>query len=141
MPSRDLSDACSLLRDAIPQLIDIYNGRYEMDGRRVRVGEVLRSQDEQAVKFAQGRTIPGKIVTNADGIRTLSSHQAALLHNEMCSHAVDMDVVSLDGRRYIDREQSYWPLIGLATAFRLLSGGDWPKPDLPHIACPFTRKA
>lgn len=36
----------------------------------------LRSKAEQQALYAQGRTKPGKIVTNADGVKNKSNHQA-----------------------------------------------------------------
>ncbi len=135
MPSRSLDDACSLLREAVPQLIGLYNGRYS--DKMARVGEVLRTADEQLAKWQQGRGLPGKIITNADGQRIKSAHQAALFHGENASHAVDIDVLSPDGKNYVTHEQAYWPLIGLATAVGIKSGGDFMKPDLPHLYCVF----
>jgi len=136
MPTRELEDSCSILREAIPRLVGMYNGRYE---RRARVGEVLRTAEEQGQKWLQGRGLPGRIVTHADGVKTLSAHQARVFHGETASHAVDIDVVSLDGKNYITAEQAYWPLIGLATAVGLKSGGDFMKPDFPHLYCPHWR--
>jgi len=135
MPSRNIDDACSIHRQAVPHLIGLYNGRYS--DKFARVGEVLRTDQEQLSKWQQGRGLPGKIVTNADGTRIKSAHQAALFHGENASHAVDIDVLSPDGKTYVTHEQAYWPLIGLATAVGIVSGGDWMKPDLPHLACPY----
>lgn len=136
MPTRELEDSCSILREAVPKLLDMYRGRYD---RMARVGEVLRTTEEQLAKWQQGRGLPGKIVTNADGQRIKSAHQAALFHGETASHAVDIDVLSPDGKTYVTSEQAYWPLIGLATAVGLHSGGDFMKPDFPHLACPYWR--
>ena len=133
MPSRDLTQACSILQEAVPRLLGMFNGRYS--DKVAKVGEVLRTDQEQLLKWQQGRTFPGKIVTNADGTRVKSAHQAALFHGETCSHAVDIDVLSPDGKNYVTHEQAYWPLIGLATAVGIKSGGDFMKPDLPHLYC------
>lgn len=138
MPSRSLDDACSILRELIPVIQDKYRSRYGQV-MVLRVGEVLRTQDEQQAKYAQGRTAPGKIVTYADGIKNRSSHQAQLLHGETCSHAVDLDVLTPDWSRYITDEKAYLPLIGLCVAVGLQSGGEWQRPDLPHVYCPFSK--
>lgn len=134
MPTREIEDACSILREAVPKILDMYNGRYD---RRARVGEVLRTAEEQLAKWQQGRGLPGKIITAADGTRVLSAHQARLFHGETTSHAADINILSADGKTYISNDQAYWPLIGLATSVGLISGGDWMKPDLDHLQCPY----
>lgn len=135
MPTRTLDDACSILKEYIPYVLDKYRARYG-DVMIARVGEVLRTSEEQKAKYARGRTDYGRIITNADGVKYLSAHQAQTYHGETCSHAVDIDVVTPDGSRYITDPQAYYPLIGLACAFGLRSGGDWVRPDLPHLYCP-----
>lgn len=118
-------------------LIYKYNGRYSGSGLIAKVGEVLRSTTEQQAKYAQGRTAPGRIVTNADGIHNLSDHQAQARHGETCSHAVDVNIFADNGTRYIDDERWYHALLGLGISVGLLSGGDWGKPDWPHLYCPY----
>lgn len=139
MPTRLLGDSCSILQEAIPEIILAYDGRYEEEGRILSIGEVLRTQAEQAEKYAQGRTTPGKIITNANGFETLSSHQAQVFHNEMCSHAIDLNVLTADRKTYLQQERFYYPIVGLALVYGLKSGGDWKKPDLPHCHCPFSK--
>ena len=142
MPTRNLEDACSFLREAVPQLLDKFNGRYQAFGRVARVGDVLRTTEEQQAEYAIGRTtgVPGKVVTHADGIHSISNHQAQAIHGETCSHAVDVNIFTLGGYLLGQKpgeEHVYYPLIGLACALGIKSGGDWMRPDLPHLACPY----
>lgn len=141
MPSRRLEDSCSFLQESVPRILDAYNGRYA-PLLTAKVGEVLRTQDEQQAKYAQGRTRPGKIVTRVDGIAKLSNHQARLLHGETKSHAVDLDIFREDGS-YVGNEpgdeKCYLPLIGLCIAYGAQSGGEWLHPDLPHCFCAYAQ--
>jgi peptidoglycan L-alanyl-D-glutamate endopeptidase CwlK len=85
-----------------------------------------RSPEEQAVLYAQGRTTPGKVVTNADGVTNLSAH------NHYPSRAIDVAVL-LDGK-VVWRENLYEPLVPLAARHGLVSGGAWRTfKDWPHI--------
>lgn len=137
MPTKNIADACSILRDLVPELLLKYNGRYEY--RVAKVGEVLRTTAEQQDKWASGRTKPGKIITHADGVSSLSSHQIQTFHGEEASHAVDIDIFYSDTKQYIVDEKAYWPLVGLAICTGLNSGGEWHSPDLPHLFCPFAK--
>lgn len=150
MPTRELSDACSSLREAVPQIIDKWNSRYSHLGLRAGVGDVLRTVDEQKAAYAKGRTVMGPkpdeahpmghTVTHADGVTNLSNHQQQNIHGENCSHAVDMIVLADDGKRYVDDERWYRALIGLSICQGVRSGGDWDRPDFPHLACPFSNE-
>ncbi len=70
----------------------------ELLGWPMLVTAGLRSASEQAALYAQGRTAPGGIVTNADGVLKKSNHQAA---DDGLGHAVDcaflIDGVDHDG--------------------------------------------
>lgn len=47
----------------------------------------VRTTAEQQTLYAKGRTKPGRIVTNADGVRNKSNHQ---VKNDGMGHAVDL---------------------------------------------------
>jgi len=97
------------------------------------VTDGVRTVEEQQKLYAQGRTAPGKIVTNADGVRNKSNHQVKA---DGFGHAVDMTFLDRNGRPSWD--ESYpWALYGeLAKALGLKWGGDWTSPDRPHIELP-----
>lgn len=79
----------------------------------------FRTYAEQDSLFAQGRTTPGKIVTNAKGGE--SAHNFGL--------AVDFYAGSWDPPKY-------WLLGKMANARGLVWGGDWTHPDRPHVQFP-----
>ncbi len=56
------------------------------EGHPMRVCQGLRTTAQQQALYAQGRTAPGRIVTNADGVVHKSNHQAAA---DGFGHAVD----------------------------------------------------
>ena len=105
----------------------------------------LRTAEYQASLFAQGRTKPGKIVTNADGIpkeqggHGVSNHQARA---NGWGAAVDFAFVD-DPRTPKDEtwDEAYWKLHqefvwAEARKLGLKCGADWPKPDRPHLELP-----
>lgn len=49
-----------------------------LEGINLKIIQTLRDAEYQGTLFAQGRTIPGKIVTNCDGIKSKSNHQSGL---------------------------------------------------------------
>jgi len=90
----------------------------------------LRTTEEQQKLYAQGRTTPGDIVTDADGVKNKSNHQA---HDDGFGHAVDCCFV-VDGQASWD-EKLPWQLYGrMAQSLGLVWGGSWIKPvDKPHV--------
>ncbi len=100
------------------------------NGHPMIVTDGVRTTEEQSALYAKGRTIPGKKVTKADGVRVKSNHQ---LHADGCGHAVDCTFVNEHGEpRWIDADP--WDQYGAAATARGLAwGGDWKIPDRPHI--------
>lgn len=86
-----------------------------------------RTAAEQAALFAQGRSKPGRIVTDADGINTLSNHQRGRA----------FDVAFLEDGAPSWAEQHPWGLLGtVGEALGLSWGGRWTdpnRPDRPHF--------
>lgn len=98
-------------------------------GHSMFVTDGVRTLEQQMALYAQGRSAPGKIVTNADGWRTKSNHQVKA---DGYGHAVDMCFL-LDGKPSWADDHP-WDLYGLmAKTLGLSWGGDWKKPDRPHI--------
>jgi peptidoglycan LD-endopeptidase CwlK len=79
----------------------------------------FRTYAEQDALFAQGRTTPGHIVTNARGGE--SAHNFGL--------AVDFFAGDWD-------PQSYERLGSMVALRGLVWGGSWKKPDRPHVQWP-----
>lgn len=92
----------------------------------------LRSAEEQAKLYAQGRTLPGPIVTKCDGIQRKSNHQA---QSDGFGHAIDMAFQGPDP--FLDKlpkgaRDKIWASYGAAVKrVGLKWGGDWGW-DKPH---------
>ncbi len=98
-------------------------------GHPMKVVQGLRTVEQQQVLYAQGRTAPGKIVTNCDGIKNKSNHQAAA---DGFGHAADCAFDDPDPFG----EKHPWRAYGAcAVASGLVWGGDWKPPliDRPHV--------
>jgi peptidoglycan LD-endopeptidase CwlK len=89
----------------------------------LRITQGWRSADEQQRLYEQGRTRPGKIVTNAAGGH--SYHNYGL--------AVDLAVVSADGA-HIQWDYDMAALKPYAGKYEIEWGGDWKSiQDRPHF--------
>jgi peptidoglycan L-alanyl-D-glutamate endopeptidase CwlK len=91
-----------------------------------------RSIEDQKKLFAQGRTTPGAIVTNADGVNNLSPH------NYEPSKAFDFYVIvngsiTWDKKYYIEMGE-YFKKVAKEMEIAIEYGGDWPNlRDYPHV--------
>jgi peptidoglycan L-alanyl-D-glutamate endopeptidase CwlK len=87
------------------------------------ITSTLRTEEEQNTLYAQGRTTPGSIVTNA--------RYPFSLHN----HGVAFDVVPLINGQAVWNDHQLWNTIGaLGKSIGLEWGGDWALfPDKPHF--------
>ena len=111
----------------------------------------MRTDKEQADLYAQGRTLPGKIVTHADGVKKKSKHQRQA---DGYAHAVDVYPFPIDlSSRYYATVRFYF-LAGIVKAVAqdlydrgeishlVRWGGDWDRDnvfgdqsfnDIPHF--------
>lgn len=97
-----------------------------------------RATAEQQALYAQGRTRPGRIVTNADGVSSRSKH------NEYAARAVDVAPwpVDWDDTPRFHRLAGVILAIAAAEGVAIRWGGDWDRDgdttdhrliDLPHF--------
>ena len=89
----------------------------------------LRSMDEQAALYAQGRTTPGKVVTHAKPGQ--SKHNTG--------EAFDVGLKNEDGSMDWDAGNPHWLRMGeIGEEIGLEWGGRWSgkKQDLPHFQMP-----
>jgi hypothetical protein len=87
---------------------------------------VYRSPMEQAACYAKGRTVPGTIITNCDGVTIKSKH------NALPSRALDFAIL-IGGKITWDADE-YEPVGLLGEAQGLRWGGRWARPhDCPHL--------
>lgn len=86
----------------------------------------LRTHKEQDALYAQGRTKPGKVVTNARGGQSL--------HN----YGLAFDVAFRDAKGNIDWDDltPFRRFAVIAKGNGLAWGGDWRRPDYPHFEPP-----
>lgn len=102
----------------------------------VKIGETLRTAAEQDALYAQGRTAPGNIVTNARGKSYSSMHQWGVAFD----FYLDMDVDG-DGKAGDDAYNNSTGLFeavgALGKGLGLEWGGDWKSiKDRPHFQLP-----
>lgn len=99
-------------------------------GHPMRIVQGLRTTEEQAKLYAEGRSLPGAIVTHADGVKVRSNHQAGA---DGFGHAVDC---AFQGSEPFS-EHHPWALYGATCeAAGLVWGGGhthgWHGQDRPH---------
>lgn len=98
-------------------------------GAELMVTDGVRTEEQQAALYSKGRSTPGAIVTNADGVRKRSNHQT---HADGLGHAVDLCFV-VDGKPSWDTSLP-WDLIGAMARQQCLTwGGDWKMRDQCHL--------
>lgn len=90
-------------------------------GHRVFITQTLRTSEDQAALYAQGRTRPGKVVTNSKPGH--SWHEVG--------RAFDIAFKTPDNEVTWDGP---WEMVGILGESQGLSwGGHWPHPDRPHF--------
>ncbi|MDE5525676.1 M15 family metallopeptidase [Elizabethkingia meningoseptica] len=119
------------VRPEVTKIINECNAR--LTGRaQVRIAQGLRTNQEQAALYAQGRTTPGKIVTNAKPGQSIHNYGLA----------VDI-VLIIDGKEASWDTKKDWDGDGIADWYECVQvfktngwdwGGDWRTfKDLPHF--------
>lgn len=97
-------------------------------GLKIQIGETLRTKEEQDRLYAQGRTIPGKIVTNAPGSTYSSFHQ----------WGTAFDFFRNDGKGAYNEFGNFFGRVGeIGVSLGLEWGGNWKSiVDKPHFQLP-----
>ncbi len=99
----------------------------------------LRTAEEQNKLYQQGRTIPGPKVTNCDGYKNKSRHQAK---SDGYSHAIDIAIYdpNIPGNIDWNNINKYRAVVdvfkreAIKNGFEIEWGGDWTSfKDYPHI--------
>lgn len=122
--SRNVNDLHPDLQKKVSQLISECNKA----GLKIGISECLRTVQEQDALYAQGRTKPGKIVTNAKGANYSSMHQ----------WGVAFDFYRNDGKgAYVDYDNFFTKVGKIGKKIGLEWGGDWKSiKDKPHFQLP-----
>lgn len=118
----------------VTEVIEIINEcNAILTGRsQVRITQGLRTFAEQDSLYAQGRTKPGKIVTNAKGGQSIHNYGFAV---DICL-IIDGKTASWDTAKDWDNDQvSDWQeCVGIFKKHGWNWGGDWKTfKDLPHF--------
>lgn len=95
--------------------------RAEAAGIQIRLTSGTRTYAEQDALYAQGRTAPGKKVTNARG--GYSSH----------NFGIAADFTIFDGNAPVWESPDYAKVGRIAEDIGLSWGGRWSSPDEPHV--------
>lgn len=121
---RNISELHPQLQQKIAELKKLC----EKNRLKIGVGECLRTVAEQDAFYSQGRTKPGKIVTNARGSTYSSQHQ----------WGIAFDFYRNDGTGLYNEAGNFFAKVGaLAKSIGLGWGGDWKSPvDKPHLYLP-----
>lgn len=121
-------DLRSGLNPTLLAKIDILLSVMAAVGYPMRIYQGLRSADQQAALYAQGRTTGGKVVTNCDGVKIKSNHQA-----RPDGYGAAVDCLFLNKP---DPFAAYlpWRLYGeVGKALGLRWGGEFKLVDLDHL--------
>lgn len=114
----------SLVNPLLADKIRLLAEMMDLTGEPIRVEQGLRSWSKQAEIYAQGRTAPGEIVTNAPPGH--SWHEFGL--------AVDVCPLSLLPTVNWTPESPIWTDMGSkGKSLGLFWGGDFSHPDRPHF--------
>ena len=97
-------------------------------GLQIKIGETLRTVSEQDALYAQGRTKPGNIVTNAKGSSYSSYHQ----------WGTAFDIYRNDGQGAYNESGRFFERVGaIGVSIGLEWGGNWKSiVDKPHFQLP-----
>lgn len=105
-------------------------------GILIKIGETLRTAEEQDELYAQGRTKPGSIVTNARGASYSSMHQWGVAFDFYLSMDVDGDGKASDDA-FNDSTGLFKKVGEIGKELGLEWGGDWKSiTDKPHFQLP-----
>ncbi|QUE85604.1 M15 family metallopeptidase [Exiguobacterium alkaliphilum] len=108
---------------------------YSCLGLEVRLTSGYRSEDEQNALYAQGRSEPGQIVTNAKAGQSYHNYGLAVDFVIIHDNRADYDLSSDHNRSGVPDWQELGEL-GKALGFEW--GGDWRDfPDYPHLQMDF----
>lgn len=134
-----LSRDPNLLHPEVRKLYDKFMEECAKAGIKVTCTCTWRSYDQQFALYAQGRTVPGKKVTNAKA--GTSAHNYAFPDGKPASLAFDV-VVVIDGKACWetgkDPGKTAWLKIGeIGTKVGLVWGGNFKSfKDYPHFELP-----
>lgn len=134
--SKDIKDAHPYLQEKWDDVHGLYR---KITGKDLFLTCTYRTPETQNKLYQQGRTTPGDIVTQIDGVTRKSNH------NVYPSRAIDVCVNGAPAGALkiapLWDEDMYLPLVGICERYNLISGGSWTHwKDWPHIELPMGMK-
>ena len=122
---RDITLCHPELQEKAEKLVSACRGQ----GLLIGIGECFRTVAEQDKLYAQGRTTPGSIVTNAKGSSYSSHHQ----------WGTAFDIYRNDGTGAYNDSEGFFSKVGaIGVKIGLEWGGNWTSPvDKPHFQLPY----
>ena len=122
---RDITLCHPELQEKAEKLVSACKGY----GLLIGIGECYRTVEEQDKLYAQGRTAPGSIVTNAKGSSYSSHHQ----------WGTAFDIYRNDGAGAYNDSDGFFSKVGaIGVKIGLEWGGNWTSPvDKPHFQLPY----
>lgn len=124
------------LRPDLQEKITLLQKKCAAAGITIGIGECLRTKAEQDALYAQGRTKPGKIVTNAKGSSYSSMHQWGVAFDFYLKMDVDGDGKTSDDA--FNNSTGLYDKVGkIGQSIGLEWGGSWKSiKDRPHFQLP-----
>lgn len=126
------------LEGVLPSLVKVLEAAIIDSPVDFSINEGVRTTRRQQQLYAQGRTTPGDIVTNADGVIRKSNHQAK---SDGFGHAVDLYPYVNGAIDYNDKPNNlklisdHIKAVGKAQGVTVVWGGDWTM-AVEHIVDP-----
>lgn len=118
-----------------PDLVKVMNEAIKNSPVDFIITDGIRSTEEQRKLYNQGRSIPGKIVTNADGVNNKSNHQ---VKSDGYGYAVDLypfynGSAQLNDAKSLKVIADHIKSVAKELGVNVQWGGDWKFKDYPHF--------
>lgn len=118
-----------------PDLVKVMNEAIKNSPIDFIITDGIRSTEEQRKLYNQGRTTPGKIVTNADGVNNKSNHQ---VKSDGYGYAVDLypfynGSAQLNDAKSLKVISDHIKSVSKELGVNVQWGGDWKFKDYPHF--------
>lgn len=127
--ARDITQLHPKLQEIIPKLIE----ECKKQDISIKIGECLRTVKEQDELYAQGRTKPGSVVTNAKGSNYSSMHQWGVAFDFYLDMDIDGDGTKSDDA-FNNSKKTFQKVGAIGKNLGLEWGGDWRSiVDMPHF--------
>ena len=120
------------IRKEVYNLIEHINTKILLGKAKVRITDVYRSFEEQDKLYAKGRTEPGNKVTDAKAGYSFHNYGLAF---DFCLLLTDNNTISWDINKDFDNDKKadWLEVVNVFKTSGWLWGGDWSKPDYPHL--------